>query len=154
MTSPRVKEIDFELEDPILHHKKGESSEITSILIKSPTAKQRKDAFALKQMFTRAMMKQQDNLSAEQIKAATERQKTEQKDVEIEPKEIVMMMLASSENFETFNETFKSLLVSGAAEIDGEKFTQFHYDQLSLDDAERLLGEYLKVFLVSSLLQK
>lgn len=148
----RVKEFDVTLEEPIELHKGGDVTEALTVLIKSPSAKHRNHAHALKQMFTRAMMKQQDSLSDEQKKAAEKRaEKT--KDEDISAQEIVMMMLASDEDFNLFNDTFRKLVTSGCAELEGENFTTFHYDQLSLDDSEKLLGEYMKHFLVASLLQ-
>lgn len=148
----RVKEFDVTLEEPIVTHIGGEETEVCSILIKSPSTKQRKHAFTLKQEFMRAMMQQQESLSDEAKKAAEEKAKKE-KDADISSQEIIFMVMASDVDFDKFNETFRHLITSGCAEISGDKFTTFHYDQLSLDDAENILGEYMKHFLVASLLQ-
>lgn len=149
----RLKELDLDLMDPITTHSKGQEAEVEQITILAPSAKNRKQAFELKQSFARAMMAQQNNLSESQKETAAKQADKSDNDDDISSSEIVMMMLASDENFDRFNETFKSLLLAGCAKIGDDKMTQFHYDQLSIDDAENILGEYLKHFLLASLLQ-
>lgn len=149
----RLKELDLDLMDSIVTHAKGQESEVDQITIVAPSAKNRKHAFELKQSFARAMMAQQEKATEAQ-KAAAAKQTQNSDDSDISSSEIVMMMLASDENFDRFNETFKSLLLAGCAKVGEDKMTAFHYDQLSIDDAENILGEYLKHFLLASLLQQ
>jgi hypothetical protein len=149
----RIKEFEVTLEDAIEVHVKGQPVEGTTVLLIAPSAKNRKEAFNMKQIFTRAITSMQKNASQEELSSAKARKAEATDDKGPSGEEILMMILASDQDFDMFNEQFRKLLCHGCATICGEPLNDHLYGKLSLDDAEKILAEYLEHFLMKSLLQ-
>lgn len=149
--SQRIREFEVKLNESISVHVKGSEIEADTVLLVAPSAKNRREAFNMKQMFTRAITSIQQTASQEQISSAKAKSAEDNKGPSGE--EILMMILASDQNFDLFNDEFCKLLCNGCATIHGEPMNKHLYDKLDLDDAEKLLSEYLEHFLMKSLLQ-
>jgi len=176
----QVQEVEFNLKKAITFHKDGASQETKKLFLRAPSNSQKRQSRVLKQIFTRALngMTQGrgdgatqeetrkefdvDRLKAAFIEAETpakEQKKilkavesTEEKDA-MDGKQIIMMLLMSDVDYNDAFPHLKKLLTGGACEIDeGVPLTAFHYDQIDIDDEDKLLGEYLHNFLLTSLI--
>ena len=143
-----ICEIEAILDQELEFHSHGQIVRSNKVLLKAPSAKNRKSAFTMKQMFMRAVMSQQE-MAAKNSQVLQEENK---KDAKVQASDIISLVMASNECFDHFNEQFKDMLCAGCGSIEGEKFTKPMYDELSLDDAEKLLGEYIQAFLMKSLI--
>ena len=151
----RLVQFEVELSDPIEKVAvNGAEVEGRTVLLTAPSAKHRKFATPLKQMFKRAIMEQQQSFSAEQIAAAKDEQKTEsEEDQKIDGESFIMILESTSADMCEAYDRFCSLLcgddkVEGCGSIEGTKLTQYLFDKLSMKDMEKLLGEYFANFLM------
>lgn len=68
-----------------------------------------------------------------------------------------MIKSVPSDNYDfaqKFSEKFKMLLLSDGIcqnKADNSKFGEAYYDQLSIEDGDRLMGEYVKNFIINSI---
>lgn len=146
-----IREFEVVISDPIKIHHKGIEVEVDTILLKAPSAKNRKEAFNMKQLFSRAIMSQQKN-NSELIQAQQEQTPNNDAQDELKGKDIMMMLMSSDIDFNLFNDQFQKLLANGCGKANGEDINTTIYEKLSLEDAELILMEYLEHFLVKSLL--
>lgn len=151
MSKARTVEFDVELQEPLTVSVAGQQVEANVVLLKAPSAKNRRPAFGMKQIVLRAIKEQQSMASTADMEKA--RSQAEKDDSDPTGSEIIMLVMASNENFDLFNDQFKEIICNGCAEISGVAMTAHLYDKLCLDDAEKLLSEYLEHFLMKSLLQ-
>ena len=138
------REVEVELAYPIeIADGEGGTVEASAVVLKAPTAKSRKHCAYLKQQFLIALPKGQ--------------KKTEGAGDEEDPNhEDVVHLLGSSKDVDlaAVLEISKKLFTEGFAFIEGKRMTSAIYDDLSMDDAERLLGEYMLGFILGSVLEK
>lgn len=130
----------YDLKTPINYHASGENKEATAVILSAPSNKQRRAAARLKQFFFQAInaMKTDDQPSDNDGK---------------KPKgsDIVALLMMSDVDIDDVHEAFKDILITGCAMIDGAtSLTSLHYDALSYEDTEEMLGEYLVAFLIPS----
>lgn len=129
-----------ELSSPVDYHSGGENKQATSVVLASPSNKQRRPAAKLKQCFFRAL----NSFSDEQAQ--------DQKD-DSKPKgsAILALIMMSDVDIDEVHEAFKTLLTTGCAMLDGEvAMSNHHYDAIAFEDTEAMLGEYLVNFLIPS----
>ena len=140
------KEVTYTLETPLKYAYRGEPMDGEFITLKAPTSRNMAECAALKQAFFRALP--QDG--------AVEADTTDTGDAEITG-EGVMTLITMSKDVELASVlvTGRELLTSGVALIEGEeKLTKPLLDNISQDDLEGMLGEYLANFILASALQR
>lgn len=140
-----IKEFDYPLTTGIDYAKGGEQVEGVFIKLIPPSSKQLTHCAMLKQSFIRAI--------TEQAKDAAESDKSES-DVEISGQDIIYLLYGSaSVDMGKILLSAIELFKSGVALIDGEvKLTKPLLDEMSNDDLEGMLGEYLANFILKSVL--
>jgi len=104
--------------------------------------KQRKHVSKLKQGFFRAI----------EALRGTEQAKGSDDKKDITGQEVLgLLLMSDAVEFDSFLETFMMVVTTGGALIDGEEpMTAVTWERLSYDDAERMLGEYIAGFMLSS----
>lgn len=153
MTAPK-SQFDFELTTPLKYHKDGDSAEARILVLKAPAKKHRKQSIRIKQGFFQAMQYHQANNSSSEKAVEEAKKKIEAGDETITGQEIMMMLYMSDVDIERFDEAFDKLLLSpGICMVDDAvQLTGPILDELSEEDTDRLLGEYLENFFVGSMM--
>jgi hypothetical protein len=144
-----VTEMNYKLSEAVPYASKGEQVFSFNIKLKAPSGKHRAHLIRLKQGFFRAVLFAQ--------KSNTNRQAAEPMDdaaVEaIDGKMLMQMFYMSDIDLVALQDEFRGLLAANIGEIaDGVPLTQFMIEQINQDDFEGLMGEYMAVFIVSSLI--
>ncbi len=145
MTDELKTELDFPLTSPIHYSNKGELVEATFVRLTAPTSKNLKECSFLKQAFFRAMRDLPDT------KGDTDPSKD---DIEGDD---VMVMISMSNNvgLDEVLMVARRLFSSGVAQADGEvSLTGPTVDGMSMEDLEKMTGEYLVFFTLRSSLEK
>jgi riboflavin biosynthesis pyrimidine reductase len=124
--------------------------ECDTILLKAPSSKNRREASKIKRLCSKAVMAYGGNSQTEST------EKKESRDVEITGVEVVNMLAGSAidddDLLERLYELFIILLVNGCGEVAGQRMTGGLVDKISYEDLEKVFGEYVKYFLLKSLL--
>jgi hypothetical protein len=136
----------FTLETPLKYHAKGDIAYCNELTLKAPSNKQRHHSARLKQGFFRALKGMSDNRGEIDAK--------EEKEGEISGSDVISIIMMSNVDLVEYQESFRELLLSGACFAGDEKLTSPMYDSLSDSDTEKMLGEYVAVFLLASHLAK
>lgn len=147
--SDKISEFDYQLIDPIGYHYKGEVIEGTFITLKAPSSKNTVECAQLKQAFFRAIPQSEGNveLSSSDKKEAEEALTGESI--------ISLLSMSSKVDLSVVLLTAKKLFCSGIALMEGEtKITAPIISEMSYDDLESMLGEYLVNFILASALKK
>jgi hypothetical protein len=142
MSSP----IEYTLQQPVQYASKGELVEAMFVTLNPPTSRNMTECAQLKQAFFRALPK-----TGEVEVDAPEGEQAELTG------EAVMTMITMSPDVELASVlvTGRELLTSGLALIDGEeKLTKPVLDNMSADDLEGMIGEYMVNFTLASALRK
>jgi len=146
------KDFDYELSSSFEYACKGEIAEATFITFHAPTSRNMQQCAMLKQSFYRALSEQQEKASD-----PTGETVEDKGDKVINGAEI-MDLIMISKDVELVNVLIagKELFASkGVAMVDGETpLTKPLVDNMSQDDLEKALGEYLANFILASFLQK
>ena len=82
-------------------------------------------------------------------------QDSSQDDLDIPAEQYFSMVLMTDIDIEKFLETFKGLMLSGCCKVvalGNKTITSNMYDGIDASDLERLIGEYIKTFVMRSLL--
>lgn len=144
MSKKLKKEFDIELDDAITYHKGGSEAYCKSLKLKAPANMHRDYILKLKQGFFQAIA----GLPSNQGPAQAGPQDT---DATITGTEVISILMMSKINLVEYFEVFKNLMCQGCCTLeDGTKMTSFIWDKLDIEDSERMLGEYLANFLLSS----
>lgn len=140
-------ELKVTLSEPLKVARRGEQELMFDITLNAPTAKARTYIIRLKQLFLKAMTsmpKGQEETKAD----AAEAEST------ITGQQVIALMYLSDANVTQFHELMRELIIMpGVAAVDDVKMTGHLYDQMDLDDTEKLIGEYFASFLVPSLMK-
>lgn len=130
----------YDLKATINYHASGENKEATAVILSAPSNKQRRAAARLKQFFFQAIK----DLKSEDQSTGDDGKKPKGSD-------IVALLMMSDVDIDDVHESFKDILTTGCAMIDGAtSLTSLHYESLSYEDTEEMLGEYLVNFLIPS----
>ncbi len=151
-------EFTFTLRQPIKYHGTdgGAQEEAHELRLQAPSNKQRHQTAALRQGFLRAVhYGQQRAAEANNIPNITPPTgNNSNKDQTLHGPEILSAVMMSNVDFVAYQETFRILLLGGVAFLnDGQKLTSPLYDQMSDEDTINLMGEYIAIFLISSLMK-
>lgn len=137
-------EVEFVLEKPIDYAVSGEIAKGTLLILKAPSSRNQKERIRLQQGFFQAITALKSDAEA----------KKDAGSAEIKGAEVLALMLSSSVDMVAFHEDFKRLITSGVCLVEGtEALTAPLYDKLHPDDLDRMLGEYLSAFILSSVLR-
>ena len=140
-----MAEHDIPLEESFEYSHKGSTEAATFIKITAPSAKQLTHCAELKQAFYRATK----DAPKDEAETGADKEKIEGSDI--------MALMYGSDHVE-MPKVFlhaKELLTSGVCLVDGEaKLTKPLFDEMSNDDMEVLVGEYLVNFILRSVLKK
>ena len=144
----KVKEIDFPLSTKIPYAKEGEEVQGSFIKLTPPSSKQLTQCAFLKQSFIRAV--------TEQAKANPDAANESDDGKKITGQDIIYLLYGSeSVDMGKLLLSAIELFKSGVAQIEGEvKLTKPLLDEMSNDDLEGMLGEYMANFILKSVLSK
>lgn len=139
-----LEDINFQLKKPIQYAYQGETIEGKFITLISPTRKQMEQCVFLKQTFFQA---------AKNIQSDAKDQKEESE--KIKGQDIISLLYSSNCDMNKVLLNGIALFRSGAAKIEGVKdLTAPMIDQMSQDDLENSIGEYIANFIVASLMNQ
>lgn len=144
----KIKEFDFPLSTKIPYAKDGEEVKGSFIKFTAPSSKQLTQCSMLKQSFIRAVTEQAKN-NPDAANEADDGKKIKGEDI--------IYLLYGSESVDMGKILLSAieLFKSGVAMIEGEaKLTKPLLDEISNDDLEGMLGEYLANFILRSVLNK
>ena len=144
-------QIEFTLSNKLTFHNKGEV-EVTDLLtLVAPCNKQIHMVSKLKQLFLRAL----HEATKSSKEPATEKSSDES---DITADQLVMgLYMSTTVEISDVMDVFKKLLISGSCYVgtvtkdSKTELTDALYDKLDYEDTEKMLGEYLLNFLLSSL---
>lgn len=141
-------EIVFDLTQPIEYHAKGNVEKSYQLILKAPNNRVNRQGNQLKQGFMRALKSLAD--TSGKVETGKEQ---ESKDITAE--EIIEVLQMSDVDYADYIDTFKSLITNKIALVaDDIYLTNPMFDALSIDDTDKMLGEYLESFLLASRLKK
>jgi len=145
----KIRQFDFILNVPIKYALDGNETQAQLLALKAPSNKSRKYAAKLKQGFYKSIVALKDTFT----ESDTSSNKKEENDKFDGEQVVQMLMMAGVVDFEDYLDNFKKLITNhGICRIDDKMPLNDHlFDEISYDDSERLLGDYLSTFLVSSL---
>ena len=145
MVKMRIQdELEFVLERPIEYASNGEKTEGKLLILKAPSSKNQKERIKLQQGFFRAITGIKNE----------GKDKDKNDTADIKGSEILALMLSSDIDMVAYHEDFKRLITSGVCMVEGtEILTAPLYDKVDPDDLDRMLGDYLAAFILSSVLR-
>ncbi len=155
-------EFTFTLRKPIpwINQLNQGTEEFTNeLILKAPSNRQRHQTAALSQGFLRAIHYGQKSARAQQhIADVNFRSKNNDNKSDNEKTltgaEILSAVMLSDVDYVAYQETFRTLLLNDIAFVsDGQKLTSPLYDKMSGEDTQKLMGEYIAIFLISSLMK-
>lgn len=150
MTEEYKSEFIFQLTTPIFYQEGGDARVPTNeIILKAPSNKQRRETAKLKQGFFRAMKElQSENNNNEDVKK-------EGKEEQFGGTQMLSIIMMSKVDLVEYQETFRQLLLNNIAFVkEGQKLTSHAYDDISGEDSDNMMGEYISNFLLSSWMKK
>lgn len=142
-------EFTFTLTAPFKYSEKGVFIDCTELKLYAPSNKNRNECAKLKQGFFRAL-KDLESMGKNQPESKETKESTIDGDAIVS-----IIMMSDSVDFEKYQENFRLLVTNGVCDMSSTvKLNSDMFNNLSDADTERLLGEYLANFLLSSQLQK
>lgn len=140
-----MSEVTYELKGKLDYAYKGEIKQAIFVTLLAPAFKQVDKVAPLKQALMAAIRDIQV--------ASGDRKENSESSGEITGQDIMQMLYQGSGDMSKVMAHARQLFISGVALIDGEtRFTLPLIDDMSLDDVEGMLGEYLAAFIVPSLM--
>lgn len=138
--------MEFILTNPIKFANKGEEELGYKITGTAPTAKSRNQLIVIKQTFFAAISQMQKAQANQPVQA------TPQEAPELTGELALVMLYSANVNMEKFHQAMRELFtLGGVLKLEGVPMTTHLLDQMDFDDSERLVGAYLKAFLLKSL---
>lgn len=143
-------EIVFDLTNPIEYHSKGQVEQAYKLTLKAPCNRVGRQCNQLKQGFMRALKSLADSTGKVDV------QNTDKKESkEITSEEIIEVLQMSDIDYADYIDTFKSLMTNKIAMVtDDVALNSVMFDAISIDDTDKMLGEYLESFLLVAQLKK
>lgn len=130
------------LKNPVKYHKNGEIEYSHELTLFAPTGSHRRELVKLKQYFIKAIKSLQGTDKAD---------KSSSDDGQLTAESISYVFMFSDIDFNEIIDTFESLITKGLCNVDdNQKMTSSIYKNIMPDDLEKIIGEYLLVFLLSS----
>lgn len=161
-----LKQIEVELKNEISTESGGTTAERGVVVLTAPSAKNRVEVGKLKRWFSAAI--EEANRSAlefrlkcgikdEDIEKAADSAKNDDKKKDDEGnnwESIINTFLGGGDDDEIMTKIyncFEKIMASGCGTIEGKTINSHIFMKLSMDDLEKLLGEYVLTFLFPSL---
>jgi len=138
-----LHEFEFILKEPIKYASKGQENLGFRLTLKAPTAKHREFLIKLKQQFFKALAGLRDNKSALDDKGTGA-------DQELDGTQVLMMLYMSGIDMVDFQNVMRAMILQGLGNLDEVPLTGYLLDQVDQNEFERLIGEYITSFLLSS----
>ena len=172
MTKPRINELEVKFLDPFEMAVSGIQKEVTSILLKAPSYRNRKDAGQLQRIVSRAMedtsmrvaarMAQMNPKALDALKDAGEEYAKEKASAPSGEEDIAIQIIGALDTCDDKDDTildrafnaFQRLLESGCGSIEGQPMKDGVWEAMSYDDLRKVMGEYCATFLSISRIQK
>jgi len=142
------REIEIKLTSPVQYAFKGDTVDAKFVMLKAPTARNISDCSFLKKMFTNAAIKAGEHNKKESSSSDS--------DVDVTGSDVMELVYAfgDSEDIEKAMIAAKKIF-KDCGELDGEiTLTMPLIDEISLDDFELMVGEYIANFIAASMLGK
>jgi len=142
------------LSKPITYAYKGENVEASFITLLPPTAKHIHLTGLIKSVFQKnAVEFRQNQKLVDQVADAAESQQKEGGEKEVGSDDVWGLFYMNPDSIEQVMIAGKELMSSGLFLIEGEvKLTKPLIDELSTEDFEKVLGEFMANFIVASLM--
>lgn len=135
----------FKLSQPITAHD-GKVKDFDKLTLYRPAVKQIKYASQIKQAFMSGVM------NMDIVKNQKKSNKSNKPASAMKDGDVLTLLMGTDCDIAGVFEDFEQLLYCGICKIDDRiEFTDFHYEQMCLEDVENLLDKYMMHFLVSSL---
>tara|TARA_R110000772_G_C13310322_1_gene440399 strand:- start:9652 stop:10125 length:474 start_codon:yes stop_codon:yes gene_type:complete len=152
-----METINFKLSSAIVFDKDGTpGQESFELILKAPSYNERKFARKLKQRLTEAMMYVTRQASAQAAQAAPTANEVEKEDDKMDGQSILFMLQSVPENILDWSE-FAEWFVSNCSTVisvdEGVGLTTALVSQMSIDDADSMVGNYLANFTWPSLMK-
>lgn len=145
-----MNNFNFKLHKPVEIAKKGDVELVFELDVRAPTGANRAQLIRIKQGFLKALMQQTSKTSG---KAGAEDANDSGNPFDnMDGGQVMMLFYMSDVDLPALEEEFKKLLSQGGAFADGVQLTPYHLDKIEFEDFERLMGEYIKVFIAPSLI--
>ena len=146
-----MNEIQFPLTTPVKFTYGGEDTDGNFITLKEPTIKQLDHVSVFKTAFYKAAEKVSSDDNGENGVSATGKDK-----VKVTGGQIMALLYSHYPDMKQLFGVAKTLFFShGIASVEGVvDFNKVIYDQMSIDDFEKMLGEYLVNFILVSALNQ
>lgn len=145
-----MNNFNFKLSKPVEIAKKGEVELVFELDIRAPTGANRAQLIRIKQGFFKMIMQ---SSATEDGKAADKEKDGGNPLANMNGNQVMMLFYMADIDLPALEEEFKRLLSQGGAFADGVQLTPYHLDKLDFEEFERLMGEYIKVFIAPSLTQ-
>lgn len=152
----KAEEIIYKLEDPFEYACEGDMRTASFVSVKSPTVGNISSIARLKQGFMQAIASSKDKNVGTENDDENDSGKEKQLDADSLTGGAIMAMLAMSDvDYSKYLTTAKDVLINAnVCLIDGEvKFNKNLFLKLSFNDLEGITGEYLRVFILASVLE-
>ena len=151
-------EIIYSLEDPFEYAFEGDMRTASFVSVKSPTVENISSIARLKQGFMQAIGSSKDKSSGsgnDDDKSKDEDDEKQLNSDNLSGTAIMAMMAMSEVDYSKYLITAKDVLINAdVCLIDGEvKFSKNLFTKLSFKDLEGITGEYLRVFILASVLE-
>lgn len=146
--SELISEFTFILDTPVSIAVGGSFVPVSEMILKAPSNKQRNESAKLKQGFFRAVEEMQGRSSD---KIESKETINTSSDDDLTGDKIIPVLFMSKIDINAYQENFRVLLLNDICTIGGTKLTSPIFDSISDADTERLMGEYIANFLLSSL---
>lgn len=126
------------LEKPIEVHRNGQAETAFSLEIKAPTNRLLNQVAEIEKAFMSAAMKLSEKTSAAETKDSAQT-------ADKSPESNVLAIMAAGVDIRPCYAALREILLESAT-IDGIKFTDFHYSNMTPADTKKILGEYIANF--------
>lgn len=141
------KEVSVSLTSVVQYHSGGELKTATMVSLKAPTMKSLKHAAAMKQGFFQAM----SAVKSDSVETKT----SGDDDGEMNGEAVLALLYMSDIDIDAFFNAARELMKSGSAKLDDQvDLNDTLLNQLSVEDFEKLVGEFLVNFTLASTLMK
>lgn len=148
------KELNITLQEPINVSKNGEMIESCEITIYSPASSQINEVCVLDNAVGKAQMALMDSPFFEKMfKQNKDSVSKPQSDEGMDGNSIIELLSKSGEVgvYQRCFDSLKKILKSGKkADIEGQPMTEVLFEQISIPDVKKILGEYIANFIIAS----
>jgi len=147
------KEFEFILNEELDYSDSGDAKKTKRLILRAPANIHRNETFRLRQGLLKGMTEAQARLKSSTTEEITNnnQNQTNEIDDEIDGQGILTGLFMSDIDMVEYMALFERLLLNGCCIVDGKiNLTDGILKKISIDDEERLLGEYIANFIFPS----